>query len=334
MNFYFSCLFLIILFYLEKIKCESEEDEQQFPDLITNIKEDGNEFQLEAYRWNQNDGILYKNNTKNYAKLKWFSLGHPIIVLMNSNVHSKQDRLFHHSSNGIFTHIQLLTFEHKKLLANKVKELYNIEIQLDQIMNMPLTAVCCEMNLQDTESELTIKGEVKSFNHFPLKLDFKLAKNSKEMELFNKSLARNENDFELKCKIESKIGYSNVVYINSIKHSSISNICTNSCYDIKKSTIEINDQTASIFNHSKQHSQKLDEFILKNDQFYLEIKDQINSQINQTRQEVIQVLNELKSLINDNKREMKNECDKTAILIKSKTFKILTLHFYTHKILT
>ena len=74
MNFYFSCLFLIILFYLEIIRCESEEDKQIHPDFIIYVKEDGKEFQLEAYSWNQNDEILNKNTTKSYVKLKWFSL--------------------------------------------------------------------------------------------------------------------------------------------------------------------------------------------------------------------------------------------------------------------
>ena len=175
-----------------------------------------------------------------------FTIGNPILIEIKSNIHSKHDRLFHHSSNGIFTHIQLLTFEHKKMLVNKVKVLYNEDIELDQIMYMPLKAFCCEMNLQDAESELTIKGEVKSFNHFPLRLDFKLAKNSKEMELFNKSLARIENDFELKCEVESKIGYSNVVYINSIKYSSIHNICSLKFTEVSNQALI--DESSNIFN--------------------------------------------------------------------------------------
>ena len=224
MNFYLICLNFILLLNLEIIRCKSEEDEQIFPDLITYIKEDGNEFQLEAYGSNTNKEIIAENNTKNYGQLKWLSLGYPVLVQMKSNIQSKQDRLFHHSSIGIVTHLQLLTFEHKKLFAHKVKNMYNIAIELDQIVNMPLTSFNCEIDLQDSDSELTIKGEVKSFKHFPLRLDFKLAKNSKEMELFNKSLlARNENDFELKCDIKSIIGYSNVVYLNSRKYLAVSN---------------------------------------------------------------------------------------------------------------
>ena len=223
MNSYFSCLILPIWLYLVVITCESN-DKQTLPDLITNIKVVDGEFQLEAYSWNKNDEILAENNTKNYGKLKWFSLGHPSLAEMKSNIKSKQHRLFRHSPKGFFTHIQLLTNEHKNFLAKKIKTLYNIEIELDQIVNMPLTSFNCEIDLQDSDSELTIKGEVKSFKHFPLRLDFKLAKNSKEMELFNKSLlARNENDFELKCDIKSIIGYSNVVYLNSRKYLAVSN---------------------------------------------------------------------------------------------------------------
>ena len=238
MSFFFSCLILTILPYLEIITCESDENTQIFPDLITTIKVEGNEFQLEAYTWNQNKEILAENNTKNYGQLKWFSLGYPVLVQMKSNSQSKQShRLFYHSSNGIFTHIQLLTFEHKKMLATLVKTMYNIEIELNQVVNMPLTSFSCEIDLQDTESELIVKGEVKSFKHFPLRLDFKLAKNSKEMEIFSKSLTRNENDFELKCYIKSKIGYSNEVYINSRKYSPVINICDSKYSEVSNQAV-------------------------------------------------------------------------------------------------
>ena len=207
---------------------------------------EGNEFQSEAYGWNQNDEILAKNNTKNYGKLKWCSLGHPILVQTKSNIQSKQNSLFHHSSNGFYTHIQLLTVEHKKMLATLAKTMYKIDIEPYQILNMPLTSVNCEINLKDTETELTVQGEVKSFKHFPLRLDFKLAKNSKEMELFNKSLTRNENDFELKCYIKSKIGYLNEVYINSRKYSPIHNICGLKYSEISNQSIL--DESSNLFN--------------------------------------------------------------------------------------
>ena len=225
MNVCLTCLIFTLLLILEIITCESDENTQIFPDLITDIKVEGNEFQLEAYSWSQNKEVLAENNTKNYGKLKWFSLGHPVLVHTKSNVHSKQNSLFHHYSNGFYTHIQLLTFEHKKMLATLAKTMYKIDIESYQILNMPLTSFSCEINLKDTETELTVQGEVKSFKNFPLRLDFQLPKNSTDIKLFNKSLTRNENDFELKCYIKSKIGYSNEVYINSRKYSPIHNIC-------------------------------------------------------------------------------------------------------------
>ena len=246
MNFCLTCLIFTLLLNLEIITCESDENTQIFPDLITGIKVEGNEFQLEAYGWNQNYEILAKNNTKNYGKLKWFSLGYPVLVQMKSNIHSKPDNLFHHSSNGVFTHIQLLTVEHKKMLAALVKTMYNIDIESYQIVNMPLTSFSCEINLKDTETELTVKGEVKSFKNFPLRLDFELPKNSTDIKLFNKSLTRIENDFELKCYIKSKIGYSNKVYINSRKYSPIHNICGLKYSEVSNQSIL--DESSNLFN--------------------------------------------------------------------------------------
>ena len=78
----------------------------------------------------------------------------------------------------------------------------------------------------------------------------------------------------------------------------------------------------SILNQSKQHSQKLNDLIKKNNQLNLEIKDQMKFHSNQTRQEVIHVLKGLTSFINNSKRESKNECDKATTLIKSKNYNL------------
>ena len=205
METYFSSSLLTLLLILVTIKRRTEGLKTS-PDITTNVFVDDKEFQLEAFSWNQNDKILAKNNIKYYGKLKWFSLGNPVLVKV-------KDRLFHYSSNGFYTHIQLLTNEHKKLLAKKAKKVYNIEIEFDQIVDMPITAFTCEIDLKDNKTELTLKGEVKSFKSFPLRMNFKLDMTSNEAEIFNKSITRNETDFELKCKIDSTIECSSEIVL-------------------------------------------------------------------------------------------------------------------------
>ena len=209
-------VYFFLIFNLITLNCESFE---AVPDLIANLVEDGSEVQLEAYKWKENDKYLIENN----QKMKWFSLGHPVIVEMKSN---NQNGLFHFSSKGFSTHIRLLTHEQKKLIANKATVLYNLEIDAEQIINMPLTSFQCYIYLNDGENETNLLGEVKLFTKFPLRIDFKAPRGSREIEMLNKTISSTANEVEFECEIKSNsIGYSRKFSIYSKKFSPVYSIC-------------------------------------------------------------------------------------------------------------
>ena len=186
--------------------------------------------------------------------MKWFSLGHPVIVEMKSN---NQNRLFHFTSKGFSTHIQLLTHEQKKLLANKATVIYNLKIDSEQVINMPLTSFQCYIYLNDGENETNLLGEVKLFSKFPLRIDFKAPLGSREIEMLNKTLASTADDVEFECEIKSNsIGYSRKFSIYSKKLSlfTIYSNCGLKYYEF------LNNSQTSLSESSKQHS--LNQFLL------------------------------------------------------------------------
>ena len=75
----------------------------------------------------------------------------------------------------------------------------------------------------------------------------------------------------------------------------------------------------SVLNHSKYESKKLNDFIVKTNQSNLELQDQIKSLINRTRFERIEDLKVLTNLINEIKRESKNESEKMNKTIEERT---------------
>ena len=209
---------IIFVFSLKLFTCCCEysgEEPQVLPDIVTYFNVNGNEIQLEGFKWEKNDEILIENKTKNFGRLKWFSLGDPVLV----EIKSATDRFFQYSSRGFYTYIQLLTDEQKKLLANQAKILYHIEIDYRQILNTPLTSFECSIRLNET----SIKGFVKLFTNFPLRMDFRASKD--EIDFLKKSLNDNDFEFDLECEVKSTIGYTRQFSIYAKKQPPVVNIC-------------------------------------------------------------------------------------------------------------
>ena len=221
MNFKRIILIFAFNLFIHSNCDESIEEQQTVPDLVVEVNVDGNDIQLEAFKSKQNDEIMAQNSTKNYGRLKWFSLGHPVLVEMKSS--SNISSLFHYSSKGFFSHIQLLTIEQKKLFLKEIKSLYNIEVGLNQIVNMPLTLFKCDIGLHDGENETIVEGDAALFTKFPIRIDFKAS--SKEIEMLTKSVKRDPNDFQLKCEINTNFGYSHKFSIYTEKQTPVFNIC-------------------------------------------------------------------------------------------------------------
>ena len=182
---------LIILLNCLSIRCSDEqklcrsggaeefkEIDFRLADLITSYKENGLEFQLEAFRLSKNSEII---THENLGRQKWFSVGRPQFIETTVN---KKESIFHSTSNGIYANIELLTDEQKRLLAQTATNKFKINITSENIKTLKLSCFKCMIKLvYDNDTELSdIHGEIKSFDRFPLRIIFKM--NQEERRLF------------------------------------------------------------------------------------------------------------------------------------------------------
>ena len=183
----YEYLLIILLNWLsnccsdEQSLCKSGGNEELFKeidfrlaDLITSYKENGLEFQLEAFRLSKNSEII---THENLGRQKWFSVGIPQLIETTVN---KKESMFHPTSNGIYANIELLTDEQKRLLAQTATNKFKINITSENIKTLKLSCFKCMIKLfYDNDTELSdIHGEIKSFDRFPLRIIFKM--NQKE----------------------------------------------------------------------------------------------------------------------------------------------------------
>ena len=154
MNNYYSLLILTFKLFLI---CNSESVQtkaQPEPDLRVSIKQDGEVVQLEAFKSHENDLILKEKNIQNYQKLKWYSIGNPLLVKLKSN---DSEGIFQFNRRGFNGRIEMLTDTHK-LLIEKVNRVYNVTIGLDQIDHLILSSFSCEIPVHNVHnaSEITV----------------------------------------------------------------------------------------------------------------------------------------------------------------------------------
>ena len=196
---------VLILFILNLLNgnCETDGGEQE-ADLVVDYFENGLIHGLEAYKSNGNDNILKENTSLNYNKLRWFSIGYPLLV--KTKISNNNENLFHFNPRGFSVSIQMLTNEHKKLLVEEVKRKYKIAIELKQIDNLYLSTFTCKITIFNPSNSTQfsdLPGAVSSFRTYPLRLDFKVHKGSNELEWFNRSLAESES-VQMDCDVSSK----------------------------------------------------------------------------------------------------------------------------------
>ena len=55
------------------------------PDLRVDFKQGGETIKLEAFKSHENDLIMKEKNVQSYEKLKWYSIGNPLLVKLKSN---------------------------------------------------------------------------------------------------------------------------------------------------------------------------------------------------------------------------------------------------------
>jgi hypothetical protein len=203
LNSVIICLnFLSIFCSDEHNLCKSGSNQEfteivfHLADLITSYKENGNEFQLEAFKLAKNVEII---TNENLGKQKWFSVGKPqLIETKVGNIES----IFHPTLNGIYANIELLTDVQKKLLAKTASDKYRINITSDNIKTLKLSCFKCMFKLiYDNGTAFSdIYGEVKSFNQFPLRIIFNT--NQEERKVFQE-IYKNHDSLVLDCEWRS-----------------------------------------------------------------------------------------------------------------------------------
>ena len=198
MNYWLVNFSFFVYFSLNNC-LETSTDQQA--DLEVDFDNHGQVFDLQAFKSSENDKILVQNSSINHNKLRWYSIGVPLLLKTKSD--QKEESLFHFTRKGFSAHIRMLTIEHKMLLAQEVKRKYKIDIELNQIDNLILSSFTCKILLYINSDPTEITGSVKSFRTFPLRIDFIAPIASKEIEWFNQSLSDGES-IQLDCVISTK----------------------------------------------------------------------------------------------------------------------------------
>ena len=126
------------------------------PDLRVDFKQGGETIKLEAFKSHENDLIIKEKNVQSYEKLKWYSIGNPFLVKVKSN---DSEYIFQFNSRGFYARIEMLTTNHKQLLVDEVKRVYNLTIGLNQIDHLILSSFSCEIPIHighNAEVEYTV----------------------------------------------------------------------------------------------------------------------------------------------------------------------------------
>jgi hypothetical protein len=177
-------------------------------DITTLNLENNNMVQLEAFKSSLNDVILSKQNTSEYGKLIWVSLGNPTLI-RTPNIRNKSiSNIFHFSTEGFYTYVEMLTKIQRQILLKTIKNKYQVDISIDQLVNLVLSRFQCKLNLFSSGIKMMLIGEVTEFQTFPLRMNFWAPINSKERLAFQQRLLENDleehADLHLGCEIASR----------------------------------------------------------------------------------------------------------------------------------
>ena len=180
----------------------------ELPDLTATIDTlVGGHYQIKAYKSVHNDRILLQNaegkpTAGSRSQLFWVSVGQPTLVKTpvptRTGGHDPAivARLFHNSTLGFYTYVQMLTPAQRVLLADTANDKYHgVKVSEKQIVNLILSKFECSLQLFDeAENKYLITGKVTDFLNFPLRVDFKAPRGSIERKLFLEHLGGVDSD--------------------------------------------------------------------------------------------------------------------------------------------
>lgn len=166
-------------------------------DLVI-VNDHGSTYSIEAFTPSTNEQILKEKDSSKYDDLKWYSFGRPTILA------SENENPFHFSSKGFYIQVETLTESHKLLIIEELENKYQIEMDEDQVKNLVPTKFECRLEIE-CDSFFYLDGEVANTKEFPLKVNFHISKNSKEMKCLQSIVREEEDDFNFDCHLSSHL---------------------------------------------------------------------------------------------------------------------------------
>ncbi len=176
------------------------------------VNDQGSTYSIEAFIPSTNEQILKEKDSSKYDDLKWYSFGKPTIVA------SENENPFHFSSKGFYIQVETLTESHKLLIIEELENKYEIEMDEDQVKNLVPTKFECRLEIE-CDSFFYLDGEVANTKEFPLKVNFQISKNSKEMKCLQSIVREEEDDFNFDCHLSSHLKQPNQEFSSLIGRS-------------------------------------------------------------------------------------------------------------------
>ena len=164
--------------------------------------DDNNNIQIGTYKSTNNNLIIKNNQTSRYGELEWHSIGSPFLANIDSKNSSLSfDNLFEITPNGFNIYIQFLNDAQKRVIIEKIKIKYGIDVQSSQIKKLKLSELTCTMEIncdnQTSEESIKLNGSSKVFSKFPIKVEFKDL-DKKTLTCFDQYLVEHQN-VDIRC---------------------------------------------------------------------------------------------------------------------------------------
>ena len=124
---------------------------------------------------------------------------------LQPKINKSKKSFFHFTQKGFYAIIKMLTNGQKISIIEEIKKVYNISIEMHQIIELKPNKFECELEINgDTEDEISIlQGSVVSFkSSSQLKLEFRASNN--EQNWMKNYLPERIKDLEFYCEISSK----------------------------------------------------------------------------------------------------------------------------------
>ena len=165
-------------------------------------------YTIKVFSGKGNNEIL-NNTSVQYNKLKWYSIGHPVIVGAYGRM--GQVVTHHRYRDGYYVKIRMLTTTHKTKIAKALSTRWGVPINESQILDLILSKFDCSINVTGLGNN-KLTGAVSRFSKFPLRLRFSVkGKSLSEKTVIDRTLAKCP---VLQCLATSKLKEEKVERLN------------------------------------------------------------------------------------------------------------------------